>query len=47
MPYKREGKTVYIKKGGRWQKLATHTTERKAQSHVTALKIAKKNKSKK
>lgn len=43
MPYKREGKTVYVmkKKGGKWKKLHTHTTERKAQGHVTALRVAK------
>ncbi len=41
MPYKREGKTVYVKKEGKWKKLHTHTTERKAQGHVTALRIAK------
>jgi hypothetical protein len=41
MPYKREGKTVYVKKGNKWKKLHTHTTIRKAQGHVTALRIAK------
>jgi len=41
MPYKREGKTVFVKKGGKWKKLHSHTTERKAQGHVTALRIAK------
>jgi len=41
MPYKREGKTVYVKKDGKWKKLANHTTVRKAQGHLTALRIAK------
>jgi|TARA_B100000700_G_C14733291_1_gene709433 hypothetical protein len=41
MPYKRVGKTVFVKKSGKWKKLATHTTERKAQGHVTALRISK------
>jgi len=41
MPYKRVGKTVFVKKGGKWKKLHSHTTERKAQGHVTALRIAK------
>ena len=37
--------TVYVmkKKGGKWKKLHTHTTERKAQGHVTALRVAKRN----
>ncbi len=41
MPYKRVGKTVYVKKGGKWSKVATHNTERKAQGHLTALRVAK------
>jgi hypothetical protein len=44
MPYKSEGKIVYVKKDGKWKKLAEHTTERKAQAHVTALRIAKAKK---
>jgi hypothetical protein len=39
VPYKREGKTVYVKKDGKWKKLADHTTVRKAQGHLTALRI--------
>ena len=41
MPYKREGKTVYVRKEGKWKKVHTHATERKAQGHLTALRIAK------
>ena len=41
MPYKREGKTLYVKKGVKWKKLANHTTVRKAQGHLTALRITK------
>ena len=39
MPYKREGKTVYVKKDGKWKKLADHTKVQKAQGHLTALRI--------
>jgi hypothetical protein len=39
MPYKVEGKTVYVKKGGKWQVLKKHPSEAKAQAHLTALNI--------
>ncbi len=39
MPYKRVGKTVYIKKSGKWHVLKTHPSTEKAISHLKALNI--------
>jgi len=44
MPYKREGKTVYVKKGGKWQVLKTHETAAKAEAHRRALEANVKHK---
>lgn len=37
MPYKVKGRTVYVKRGGRWQKLKTHPSIEKAKEHLRAL----------
>jgi len=37
MPYKRRGRTVYVKRGDRWLKLKTHSTVAKAMAHLKAL----------
>ncbi len=37
MPYKVRGKTVYVKKAGRWKALKAHTSARAARAHVKAL----------
>lgn len=47
MPYKRQGRTVYVKRGGRWVAETTHPTAAKAQAHVTALRINVEAKEKK
>jgi len=39
MPYKRSGKTVYVKRGGRWVVLKSHPTVNKARKHLAALNI--------
>ena len=39
MPYKRVGRTVYVKKRGKWVKLKQHESAEKAQKHLAALKI--------
>lgn len=42
MPYKSSGKTVYVKKGGRWIKKATASSVEKAQAMVRLLRGMKK-----
>ncbi len=37
MPYKRKGRTVYVKKGGKWKVKKTHPTVAKAEAHRKAL----------
>lgn len=37
MPYKVEGATVYVKRGGRWVVLKKHPTAAKALAHFRAL----------
>jgi hypothetical protein len=44
MPYKRIGKTVYVRKDGEWQVVKKHPNERAAQKHLVALKINVKEK---
>ena len=39
MPYKRIGRTVYVKRGKVWRKLKTHRTVREAKKHLIALNI--------
>ena len=39
MPYKVVGKTVQVKKDGKWKKLKTHTSAAKAKAHKTALQM--------
>lgn len=39
MPYKRQGRHIYVKKGGEWKHLKTHPSVEKAKKHLTALKI--------
>lgn len=43
MPYRLKGKTVQIKRGGRWVKLKTHPTVRAALRHLRALRINVRN----
>jgi len=38
MPYRREGKTIYVKKGGEWKVLKTHPSEEKAKAHFAVMK---------
>ena len=44
MPYKRVGKTVFVKKGGKWKTLKTHPTAEKAEAHRRALEANVKHK---
>ena len=37
MPWRRRGKTVYVKKGGKWKKLKAHPSVAKAEAHKRAL----------
>lgn len=37
MPFRREGKTVLVKRSGRWTALKTHPSEAKAEAHFRAL----------
>ena len=39
MPYKVSGKTVYVKRGGKWVVKKTHSTPAKALAHYRALLI--------
>lgn len=39
MPYKRQGRTVYVQRGGKWRLLKTHETAEKAKRHLAALNI--------
>lgn len=39
MPYKRVGKTVYVKKSGKWRVLKVHESTAKALAHLRALNI--------
>lgn len=41
MPYKRRGKTVYVKKAGVWRKKATAATVTKAKRMISILQRAK------
>ena len=38
MPYRLQGKTVQVKKGGKWVNLKTHPTVKKALAHLYALR---------
>lgn len=38
MPYRRKGRTVEVKKAGRWQKLKAHPSVSAAKSHIRALR---------
>ena len=42
MPYKRKGKTIYVKKGGRWRKKGSSKTLVKAKAYLRVLKSLKK-----
>jgi len=46
MPYKRRGKTVYVKKAGAWRKKATAATVTKAKRMMSILQRAKARKRK-
>jgi len=39
MPYRRVGKTVQVKKGGKWVNKKTFPSVEKAKKHLTALNI--------
>jgi len=39
MPYKRKGRKVYVKRGGRWVLLKTMESVRKAEKYLQALRI--------
>jgi len=41
MPYKRKGRTVYVKKAGAWRKKATAKTLKKAKRMLSILQRAK------
>lgn len=41
MPYKRIGKTVYVKKGGKWKKKATAKSVSKAKGMINLLRGVK------
>lgn len=41
MPYKRKGRTVYVKKAGAWRKKATAATVAKAKRMISILQRAK------
>ena len=44
MPYKRVGKTVFVKRGGEWFTLKTHPSAAKAEAHRRALEANVKHK---
>jgi len=46
MPYKRKGRTVYVKKAGAWRKKATAATITKAKRMMSILQRAKARKRK-
>lgn len=39
MPYRRTGRTIYVKRVNRWQILKTHDSVAKAIKHLAALNI--------
>ena len=39
VPYKAEGRFVYVQRGGRWVLLKEHVTKEQARRHVVALNL--------
>lgn len=37
MPYKRKGKKIYVKKGGKWRLKITHKSVQEAKAHLYML----------